>query len=173
MPNKSKIITPESSLKQLVDTFDQVLVLLDEASEHFIGTVLNKDDLTEDVKKLEDKEKIKDLMSLLENYALMSGFLIDHPLITVIKQIRSESKVSDTNPTVMAINTHIEVGQYWKHYKGTTYKIVSVAKNANCPTIQDIHYADQMGKTWSLPIHEFIKTVMHEGKEVHRFWFEH
>ena len=84
------IITPESSLKNLVETLDKVLVLLDEASEHFIGTVLNKEDLTEDIKKLEDKEHIKELMELLENYALMSGFLIDHPLISVIKKIREE-----------------------------------------------------------------------------------
>ena len=166
------IITPESSLKNLVETFDKVLVLLDEASEHFIGTVLNKEDLAEDIKKLEDKEGIKDLMSLLENYALMSGFLIDHPLISVIKKIREESKLSETDPSVMAINAHIEEGQEWKHYKGTIYKIVSVAKNSNVPTILDIHYADALGKTWSLPIHEFTKTVMHEGKEVPRFGFE-
>ena len=51
------IITPESSLKNLVESLDKVLVLLDEASEHFIGTVLNKEDLTEDIKKLENKEK--------------------------------------------------------------------------------------------------------------------
>lgn len=166
------IITPESSLKNLVETFDKVLVLLDEASEHFIGTVLNKEDLAEDIKKLEDKEGIKDLMSLLENYALMSGFLIDHPLISVIKKIREESKLAETDPSVMAINAHIEEGQEWKHYKGTIYKIVSVAKNSNVPAILDIHYADAVGKTWALPIHEFTKTVMHEGKEVPRFGFE-
>ena len=166
------IITPESSLKNLVETFDKVLVLLDEASEHFIGTVLNKEDLAEDIKKLEDKEGIKDLMSLLENYALMSGFLIDHPLISVIKKIREESKLSETNSSVMAINAHIEEGQEWRHYKGTMYTIVSVAKNSNVPAILDIHYADAAGKTWALPIHEFTKTVMHEGKEVLRFSFE-
>ena len=68
------IITPESSLKNLVESLDKVLVLLDEASEHFIGTVLNKEDLTEVIKKLENKEHNKELMELLENYALMSGF---------------------------------------------------------------------------------------------------
>lgn len=166
------IITPERSLKSLVETLDKTLVLLDEASEHFIGTVLNKEDLTEDIKKLENKEHIKELMELLENYALMSGFLIDHPLITVIKKIREESKLSDTNPSVMAIKANIEEGQEWRHYKGTLYKIVSVAKNSNVPTILDIHYADAMGKTWALPIHEFTKTVMHEGKEVLRFSYE-
>ena len=165
------IITPESSLKNLVETLDKVLVLLDEASEHFIGTVLNKEDLTEDIKKLEDKEHIKELMELLENYALMSGFLIDHPLISVIKKIREESKLSDTDPSVMAINANIEEGQQWIHYKGTMYKIVSVAKNSNVPSILDIHYVDAMGKTWALPIHEFTKTVMHDGKEVPRFLF--
>ena len=166
------IITPESSLKNLVESLDKVLVHLDEASEHFIGAVLNKEDLTEGIKMLEDKEKIKDLMSLLENYALMSGFLIDHPLISVIKKIREESKLSETNSSVMAINAHIEEGQEWRHYKGTMYKIVSVAKNSNVPAILDIHYADAAGKTWALPIHEFTKTVMHEGKEVLRFSFE-
>lgn len=166
------IITPESSLKELVDSLDKILVLLDEASEHFIGTVLNKEDLTDDIKKLEDREKIKDLMSLLENYALMSGFLIDHPLISVIKKIREESKLTDTNPAIMAITANIEEGQEWRHYKGTMYKIVSIAKNSNVPTILDIHYSDAMGKTWALPIHEFTKTVMHEGKEVQRFSFE-
>ena len=166
------IITPESSLKNLVESLDKVLVHLDEASEHFIGAVLNKEDLTEDIKMLEDKEKIKDLMSLLENYALMSGFLIDHPLISVIKKIREESKLSETNSSVMAINAHIEEGQEWRHYKGTMYKIVSVAKNSNVPAILDIHYADAVGKTWALPIHEFTKTVMREGKEVLRFSFE-
>ena len=165
------IITPESSLKNLVETLDKVLVLLDEASEHFIGTVLNKEDLTEDIKKLKDKEHIKELMELLENYALMSGFLIDHPLISVIKKIREESKLSDTDPSVMAINANIEEGQQWIHYMGTMYKIVSVAKNSNAPNILDIHYADAVGKTWALPIHEFTKTVMHDGKEVHASFF--
>ena len=62
------IITPESSLKNLVESLDKVLVHLDEASEHFIGAVLNKEDLTEDIKMLEDKEKIKDLEKLLNAY---------------------------------------------------------------------------------------------------------
>lgn len=166
------IVTPETSLQKLVESFDQILVLLDEASEHFVHVVFDKEELTEDIKKQEDKEKIKNLMSLLENYALMSGFLIDHPLITVIKKIRQESKLSDTDPSAMAIHAHIEVGQEWKHYKGTIYKIVSVAKNSNVPAIHDIHYADVSGNTWALPIHEFTKTVMHEGKEVVRFSYQ-
>ena len=90
----------------------------------------------------------------------------------IFKKIREESKLSETNSSVMAINAHIEEGQEWRHYKGTMYKIVSVAKNSNVLAILDIHYADAVGKTWALPIHEFTKTVMHEGKEVLRFSFE-
>lgn len=172
MQNKSDvIITPESSLKNLVETFDQILVLLDAASEHFVSAVLNKEDLSDKIKSQEDKEYTKELMDLMENYVLMSGFLIDHPLITTIKQIRDESKLSDTTPQVMAIHANILEGQLWKHYKGTTYKIVSVAQNSNVPTITEIHYCDQIGNTWSLPIHQFTKRVSWEGNEVSRFEF--
>lgn len=174
MKNKSNVIvTPETSLKALVESFDKALVNLDDATEHFKLTVLNKEDIAEGIKKQESKEEIRELMELLENYTMMAGFLIDHPLLAVIKQIREKSKLNETDPPVMAINAIIERGQFWKHYKGTTYEIVSVAKNANTPSILDIHYADEGGKTWALPIHEFVKQVTHEGKDVYRFSFEH
>lgn len=172
MQNKSNsIVTPETSLKAMVHAMDQALVQLDEAAEHFVVTVLDKQDLAADIKAMEDKAKIRELMDLVENYVLMSGFLIDHPLITVIKEIRDKSKLAETTPMVMAVTANIVEGQLWKHYKGKTYKVTSVAKDANTPQITQIHYTDEMGNTWALPIHQFCRMVEWEGKEVPRFEF--
>ena len=167
--NKSKeIITPLSSLKNLVECLDKALASLDEAAEHFEIAVLGDDVLDPEMfAKLTEKERT-DILSLMENYTLMCNFLIDHPLTTVIKQIRSESKIADTDPCLQAMRVDIEEGQRYRHYKGTIYTIANVARNANTPNITSIHYGG-LDETWQLPIHEFFKLVEVDGNMVPRF----
>ena len=167
----STIITPERALKGLVESFDAALSNLDDAGIHFGNSILNIEATLEAIK---DEGERKALLALIENYVLMSGFLIDHPLIATIKKIRDTSVIDEADPPVMALNETIAKGQKWRHYKGTIYTIVSVARNSNTPAIQEIHYEDDSGENaWSLPIHEFCKTIKHEGNDVWRFTYQH
>ena len=160
------IITPETALKELVASFDEALVALDKSGEHFGHAVLNIESAIEG----KTKEQQKELLILIENYVLMSGFLLDHPLLSVIKQIRETSKIAESDTNVMALQHAITKGQCWRHYKGATYTVTSVAKDSNHPYIHIIHYEDESGEnTWSLPVHEFAKMVEWEGQAVPRF----
>ena len=159
------IITPETALRDLVQSFDEALTALDKSGEHFGHSVLN----IETAVAGKSKEEQKELLLLIENYVMMSGFLLEHPLLEVIRQIRDTSKVHESDPKVMALQHAIKRGQYWKHYKGTIYQVVSVAKDSNLPYIDVIHYEDDKGNTWSLPVHEFSKNVQWEGNTIPRF----
>lgn len=171
--NKSKeIITPLSSLKNLVDCLDKALASLDEAADHFEIAVLGDDVLDPEMfAKLTEKERT-DILSLMENYTLMCNFLIDHPLTTVIKQIRAESKIADTDPCLQAMRVDVKVGDVFQHYKGTIYSVSGVARNSNSPQVVSIHYFNEFDGTqthWQLPIHEFFKLVEVDGNMVPRF----
>ena len=164
-----ELITPLSALKNLNSNFDSALIQLDEASTHFEHSVLNVDALTGDEFDKYTQEQKDEILKLLENYSLMSGFLLDHPLLSVIMQIRNEAKLSETNTNVMAIKHTLAVGQKFKHYKGTVYEIVSLAQNSNIPTITNVHYTSGNGKVWELPIHEFCKKITIMEKSIDRF----
>lgn len=164
-----ELITPLSALRNLTECFDKALVELDQASEHFENSVLNVDALSGDAFDDHTQEQKDEILKLLENYSLMSSFLLEHPLLSVIQQIREEAKLSESNTNVMAITHRIEVGQKFKHYKGTIYEIVSIAQNSNIPTITDIHYTSHDGKIWQLPIHEFCKKITIMDNVIDRF----
>lgn len=163
------IITPERAFAGLVESFDAALSNLDDAGVHFGNSILNIESTLESITNEDDK---KAFLAMVENYILMSGFLIDHPLIAVMKKIRDSTVIEESEPPVMAVNNIIFKGQQWRHYKGTVYTIVSVARNANNPAIVEIHYEDDTGENaWSLPIHEFCKMVKHDDIEVYRFTY--
>jgi hypothetical protein len=98
-----ELITPLSSLKKLCESFDGALVNLDKATEHFELSVLNVDALSGDMFDGYTQEQKEEILKLLESYSLLAGFLLDHPLLSVIEQIRAEAKLDDSNTNVMAI----------------------------------------------------------------------
>lgn len=171
--SESKIQTPISALEAMNQCFDQALQQLDIASEHFALAVLPAEDyLSPDgIPEGEDKDHV---MFLIENYALQSGFLLDHPLLAVIRQIREESSVSDDQPSVMAIEHRLRVDQIFTHYKGSRYRITAISKDANSPLVEYISYQDldpTKPQVWTLPLYEFTKSVMWENERVSRFTF--
>lgn len=172
MQNKNsakELITPLSALKNLNKSLDNSLIDLDEACEHFQDSVLSTELISaESLDKMKETDK-DEILATLESYALLASFLLEHPLLTVIRQIRDESKISDSEAVVMHIKSDIQVGQEYTHYKGTVYQIVSVASNANHPTIDNIHYTSGDGKVWELPAHEFCKRITYNGERVSRF----
>lgn len=165
-----QLITPLSALKNLNNSIDACLVDLDEATEHFQDSVISTELVDpETLAKVSEQERAN-ILQLLESYSLLAGFLLEHPLITLIRQIRDESKIAESDAVVMHIRTGILVGQKYRHYKGTIYTVVSVARNSNHPTIDNIHYTAG-DDVWELPAHEFCKRVFHEGKMISRFTF--
>lgn len=166
---KKELITPLSALRQLVECLDKSLVNLEDATEHFTNSVLSVEGLSTDELDTYTPKERHDILSLIENYTLMSSFLLDHPLVTVIRQIRDESKIKESDTTIMAIKHLIKPDQKYRHYKGGEYTVTSVAANANHPTIDNIHYIGSDGKTWELPIHEFSKRVVVDDSSVNRF----
>lgn len=180
MPNKSKeIVTPYSSFTKLIDCLDKALVTLDEACPHFELAILPMDDIMEEM----DESKKEEFLKEVQGYVLLANFLIDHPLISVIRQIREESVVDKEDTSILAIKHEFEVGQIYRHYKGKPYLIRQVSKDSNTPLIKYITYQSvenlcelELGKdvkpeVWTLPVHEFIRRVEWEGKKVNRFQY--
>lgn len=180
MQNKSKdIATPYGSFVKLVDCLDRALHTLDEACEHFELAVLPMDTVLEEV----DATKREEILKEIKSYVLMSGFLIDHPLISVIQQIRGEAVLDEDDTNLKALKHEIEVGQIYRHYKGKPYLIRQVSKDSNTPLITYITYqsvenlaaieADSSveAEVWTLTVSDFIKKVEWEGKKVNRFQY--
>lgn len=163
------IITHISSLEALVGEFDNALVALENASGHWETTMLNTEDLDVDQSQQTPEERIE-LLKLIENYTIMAGFLIDHPLLALIKQIREESRVEAGSPVMKAFRHDIQRGETYRHYKGDHYTIVCVAKHANVPQLDMITYTKDNKELWCLPVHEFCKIVKNQDDvEVWRF----
>lgn len=180
MQNKSKeIATPYGSFTKLVDCLDRVLHILDEATEHFELAVLPMDTILEEV----DETKREEILKEVKSYVLMSGFLIDHPLISVIQQIRAESTLHEDDTNLKALKHDIKVGQIYRHYKGKPYLIRQVSKDSNTPVVGYITYQSVENlaalevdpsveaEVWTLTVHDFIKKVEWEGKNVNRFQY--
>ena len=160
----NSILTGEKAFIALTKSLDAALVNLDAAMEHFEDSVLMEQDLY--VEKT--PEEMISFQKYLEGYITMSGFLIDHPLITTIRQIRDTNEVTNTDACICAIKHSFKVGQKWKHYKGNVYTIVSIAKNSDSPHIETIHYTDG-DKVWELSISGFAKKVTVDNVDVPRF----
>lgn len=180
MQNKSKdITTPYGSFVKLVDCLDRTLHTLDEACEHFELAVLPMDTVLEEV----DETKREEILKEIKSYVLMSGFLIDHPLISVIQQIRAESTLHEDDTNLKAVRHDIKVGQIYRHYKGKPYLIRQVSKDSNNSVVSYITYqsvenltaleADSSveAEVWTLTVSDFIKKVEWEGKKVNRFQY--
>lgn len=180
MSNKNKeVVTPYSSFTKLVDCLDKALELLDEAGGHFELAVLPMGEVMAEL----DESKREEFIKEVQGYVLLANFLIDHPLTTVIRQIRDESKVNSEDTAIIALKHEFEVGQIYRHYKGTPYIIRQVSKDANTPIIEYITYqsidnlaALELGgevspEVWTLPVHDFIRRVDWNGKKVNRFQY--
>lgn len=180
MQSKNKeLVTPYGSFVKLVDCLDKVLHMLDEATEHFEIAVLPMDTILEEV----DESKREEILKEIKSYALMSGFLIDHPLISVIQQIRAESALHEDDTNLKAVRHDIKVGQIYRHYKGKPYLIRQVSKDSNNSVVSYITYqsvenlaaleADSSveAEVWTLTVSDFIKKVEWEGKKVNRFQY--
>lgn len=180
MQNKSKeVITPFGSFKKLSDCIDRALHNLDEACEHFEIAILPMEELLDEL----DESKRDEFIKEVKGYVLMANFLIEHPLISVIKQIREESALSENDTNIIALKHTIEVGQVYRHYKGKPYLVRQVSKDSNTPLIEYITYqsvenlaalemdASVKAEVWTLPVHDFIKKVEWDEKKVNRFQY--
>jgi hypothetical protein len=68
----------------------------------------------------------------------------------------------------------LKPGQIWKHYKGTLYKVVLLAKDSGGEDMTDmVVYQDTTdeSKIWVQPADRFVETLEWEGKVVPRFEF--
>lgn len=152
-------------LAKFNELFDSICVKLDDAQDPFTRTVLPMDVMELDESVVGNKDQ---LLEDITSYTLLTAYVVDHPLIQIIKQIRDESVVTEDDTLVLHLKDKIDVGQIYTHYKGTDYLISSIAYDSNNPKIKHIHYTDGI-KTWSLTLAEFCKRVEFEGKMVNRF----
>lgn len=159
------IITPYKSLLEMNGKIDSALFLLDEASEHFQHAVLPRE--MEELEKLNPNKD--DLVKDIRSYCLLTNFLIEHPLIVILKEIR-DKKVLREDDTVLKAYTHnIKVGERYIHYKGKHYTVVAVSKDSDNPSVEMITYKDDENNYWTLPSHAFARRVHVDGVELSRF----
>lgn len=64
----------------------------------------------------------------------------------------------------------VEVGEYYRHYKGNLYRVIGVAKNTETEEYLVI-YTDKI-KLWARPLKMFEEYVEKDGKMVKRFELE-
>lgn len=61
-------------------------------------------------------------------------------------------------------------GTFWKHYKGSCYKILTKAINSDDNIVKVIYQDVETGQVWELPLNEWLKKIVLEsGEEVERF----
>lgn len=53
----------------------------------------------------------------------------------------------------------IEVGQYYKHYKGNTYKIVALAKHSETGEDMVVYTSPESALTWVRPLRMWFDVV--------------
>ncbi len=65
----------------------------------------------------------------------------------------------------------VEIGKKYKHFKGTIYKVICIAKNSE--TLEDMVIYENEGKVWARPYDLFISKVDKEKypnvEQVYRF----
>lgn len=63
----------------------------------------------------------------------------------------------------------LEIGEIYRHYKGTKVKVLGVCLHSETqePLVIYIHLED--GATWARPKEMFLENVIVDGKEVERF----
>lgn len=159
------VITPYKSMLEFNRKVDSALVLLDEASEDFKHAVLPSD--YDELSKLSPNKD--DLVRDIKSYCLLTSFLVDHPLINILKDIRDQSQVTLDGTSMLAYTHNIRVGQRYMHYKGTEYTIVAVSKDSDNPVIEMITYKDDQNNFWTLPSHAFSRRVHVDGVVLERF----
>lgn len=179
MANKNKVATPFEAFKELNNCLDKTLTTLDEACPHFELAVLPLGETLEEMKPEQKEEFTKEVRA----YTLMMDFLLQHPLLTVVKQIREESKVTEDDTSILAIKHNIKKGQIYRHYKGTPYLVQAVSKDSNDPRLIQITYQaisniadielnpETEPEVWSLPIWEFSQRITWNGELVNRFQY--
>lgn len=148
---------------------NEILEALDKASEEFCVVVLPFDEISQAQPESELADKV---VPELKQYALMSSYLIQHPLLEVIKKIRDEQVVDENDSFLQVVKRNVKAGQAYKHYKGDVYRVKSVSRNANTPMILMVTYYNPLHPEdlWTLDIGEFCKKVVNEkGERVNRF----
>lgn len=177
MNNSKEILTPYKALKALSDCLDKALTELDAGCEFFEIAMLPMDEVQEET----NEEKMDEILKEMKGYTLMANFLLEHPLINVIKQIREESKLTEEDTTLLALKHEIEVGQLYRHYKGDVYLVRQLSKDADYPVIEQVTYqalknlialeenAETKPEIWSLPVSDFSKRVKFDERMVNRF----
>ena len=70
--------------------------------------------------------------------------------------------------------TEVKPGQIYKHYKGDTYKVITLAKDSETQEMLVIYerqtnIVHKDWKIWSRPLKMFLETVEVAGKRVARF----
>jgi len=177
MNNSKEILTPYKALKALSDCLDKALTELDAGCEFFEIAMLPMDEVQEET----NEEKMDEILKEMKGYTLMANFLLEHPLINVIKQIREESKLTEEDTTLLALKHEIEVGQLYRHYKGDVYLVRQLSKDADYPIIEQVTYqalknlialeenTETKPEIWSLPVSDFSKRVKLGEQMVNRF----
>jgi len=64
----------------------------------------------------------------------------------------------------------IKVGEKYKHYKGTLYEIIALAKHSE--TLEELvvyQQIDDLSKVWARPLTMFEETIIIDDQEIKRF----
>ncbi|MFA6257557.1 MAG: DUF1653 domain-containing protein [Candidatus Paceibacterota bacterium] len=63
----------------------------------------------------------------------------------------------------------LEIGEIYKHYKGTKVKVLFEAKDSETQDHLVIYMHLEDGGIWVRPKHMFLESIILDGKEIERF----
>ena len=70
------------------------------------------------------------------------------------------------------MQTQIQPGQIWRHYKNKDYRIITVSCSSEDLTwwvVYEALYDNHVSKIWHRPLDMFLETIEIDGKVVPRF----
>lgn len=67
------------------------------------------------------------------------------------------------------MQSQIETGSLWRHWKGEEYEVVALARDADRGDIPIVVYIDVKGNVWTRTLRSWNATVKRGGNEKPRF----
>src|SRR5579863_8580879 len=106
----------------------------------------------------------------MKNYILITTILC----ISANNTQYAENKPQSIQNTVQKddMQTQIQPGQIWQHYKGNNYRIVAISchsEDLSWYVVYETLYDNKVSKIWHRPLDMFVETIEIDGKLVPRF----
>jgi hypothetical protein len=82
------------------------------------------------------------------------------------------SKIKSQYKYEYNMQTQIQPGQIWQHYKGNNYRIIAISCHSEDLTwyvVYETLYDNQVSKIWHRPLEMFLETIEIDGITMPRF----